>query len=224
MKAVLSDRDGTLLDFYGMYLAFMHDLYAAQAVEPPGNAYLLSYDCWQRIQSGDLQIGPVRVRDRIDEVAKRYMHLGAFYQGAAATIRVLRSRGVRVGIVSGWVATEPTRELCRREGVAAEVDCILTRDDLDPSDHPVGSTDLKGRLLGMALERLQVAATECMVVGDSPDDIAAGKALGACTVAVRTGNGRHFAETIAALGPDHIIDSVAELTTLLPATHAGHFQ
>jgi phosphoglycolate phosphatase-like HAD superfamily hydrolase len=216
MKAAIFDRDGTLLDFRRMYLEFMLDLYVRHDVAPPDDEFLLSYDCWQRILSGELRIGPVRVSDRIDDVPNFYMHMGSFYPGVTQTLKALRDRGVATAIVSGWVASEATRILCRREDVNAEFNCILTRDDLGPGDHPaIGTSEVKRVLIGRALEQLGVAACDCAVIGDSTDDIVAGKALGARTVAVRTGNGQHLAKAIRALQPDHIIDSVADLETVL---------
>jgi phosphoglycolate phosphatase-like HAD superfamily hydrolase len=54
------------------------------------------------------------------------------------------------------------------------------------------------------------------MVGDSPNDVRAGRALGAITVAV--GYGLTPTETLCRAEPDHFVDSVAELADLLLAT------
>ena len=68
--------------------------------------------------------------------------------------------------------------------------------------------------LQSALEHLQVAASQAVMVGDGPIDIMAGKALGLQTVAVLSGGGRR--EPLLASQPDLILDSVADLLFRLP--------
>ena len=57
MKAVIFDRDGTLLDFRDMYVRFMQDLHAAQALDAPDADSLLRYEVWESIMCGDLHVG-----------------------------------------------------------------------------------------------------------------------------------------------------------------------
>lgn len=51
------------------------------------------------------------------------------------------------------------------------------------------------------------------MIGDGPQDIGAGKAAGATTVAVA--GGFHSKETLAALSPDHLLDSLVDLPALV---------
>ena len=72
-------------------------------------------------------------------------------------------------------------------------------------------------LLEMALKSSGLSASECAIVGDTPEsDIAAGNALGMRTVLVLTGNSDGNSpdgscEFPDALKPDHIIESVLDL-------------
>jgi len=59
----------------------------------------------------------------------------------------------------------------------------------------------------------RVRMSECVIVGDSVVDIAAGKAAGAKTVAVLTG--LYSQEELAAAKPDFIIKDVTELLSLI---------
>jgi phosphoglycolate phosphatase len=64
-----------------------------------------------------------------------------------------------------------------------------------------------------ALAPLGVAAADAWVVGDGPQDVAAGKASGAGTVSVLGGFGRE--EALRQAGPDRCIRSLHELGDLL---------
>lgn len=55
--------------------------------------------------------------------------------------------------------------------------------------------------------------TSVWMIGDGPQDIGAGKAARATTVAVA--GGFHSKEHLGALGPDHLLDSLLELPALL---------
>lgn len=54
---------------------------------------------------------------------------------------------------------------------------------------------------------------ECVVVGDTVSDVRAGKAAGAETIAVLAGAGKY--DALLREGPDVVINSVAELVTIL---------
>ena len=69
-------------------------------------------------------------------------------------------------------------------------------------------------LLALACEEMGVTrSSEVWMVGDSPNDVRSGRALGATTVAV--GYGLTAPETLRRAEPDHYVDSVADLAALL---------
>jgi HAD superfamily hydrolase (TIGR01450 family) len=67
-----------------------------------------------------------------------------------------------------------------------------------------------------ALDRLGVAAERCLLIGDRLDtDIEMGETVGLTTVLVRTGvTGDRELET-SAVDPDHVLDSIADVATVL---------
>jgi 4-nitrophenyl phosphatase len=68
----------------------------------------------------------------------------------------------------------------------------------------------------LALEALGVDAADCLVVGDRLDtDIALGDAGGMTTALVLTGVTDRETLAAAPIQPDHVLDSLAELSTLL---------
>ena len=95
--------------------------------------------------------------------------------------------------------------------VAAAISVMVGRDP----DVVVGKPGTL--LLEMALKSSGLSASECAIVGDTPEsDIAAGNALGMRTVLVLTGNSDGNSpdgscEFPDALKPDHIIESVLDL-------------
>lgn len=216
---IIFDRDGTLLDFSNMFLNFILALHQSEKLTPPAEEFILSLEYWQEIISKDLHIGRVRVRDRIDSIPRSYMHFGELYPGVGESLKRLRQTGVQMAIVSGWVGTEATQNFIVKEGLDSCFDCVLTCDNLErakESEHlSSGYLSAKKNLLHKAIRELGSKPDKTIIVGDSPEDIEAGKSLKTRTVAVLTGNGRKRRESIEKLNPDRIISSVADLPGLL---------
>jgi phosphoglycolate phosphatase len=63
------------------------------------------------------------------------------------------------------------------------------------------------------VDHLKVAPVETIIIGDSPEDIQAGRAAGLITCAV--GYGFHPQERLLAEKPDHLIDSLKQLHELI---------
>lgn len=96
-------------------------------------------------------------------------------------------------------------------GIAAAFRRVVGGDDT-PARKP------DPRHLAAALEGLDLAPAQVAMVGDSPNDVNAGRAFGAVTVGCTYGlvsPGR-----VKAAGPDLVIDSFAELADLFPARPA----
>ena len=91
-------------------------------------------------------------------------------------------------------------------GLAPFVGAVVGPEDADaPKPSP-------GMLLA-ALERLEHAPGEAVMIGDSPSDIVAGRRAGTATVAVLWGY--RGLDLLEASGPDRVAADVAELATLL---------
>jgi phosphoglycolate phosphatase len=129
--------------------------------------------------------------------------------GAVEAIKVLRSAGVKVALLTGFART--TQE--------AIIDALGWRDAIDLAVAPGGSS--RGRpfpdLVLVSALRLGVDdVRQIAVVGDTPLDMIAGRRAGAGLVAgVLTGAGDREALRVA--GATHIIGSIGELPGLLGA-------
>ncbi|MFE1172504.1 HAD family hydrolase [Streptomyces sp. NPDC058773] len=213
---VVLDRDGTLLDFYDMFHRFILDLHRHQGVIPPPREEILGFAYWSAITTGALRIGSVRVKDRVDEVVRRYMPYGRLYPGVVPMLTALSGAGVRLALVSSWVGTEATVGLLGRHAV---LDCfgpVLTRDDLTARQGDTPDADCKTELARRALAELGHAPGDRLyVVGDTPSDVALGRRLEAVVVGVRTGNGGTLPPQGQPDGPDVLLTSAADLGTLV---------
>ncbi|MFJ1745032.1 HAD family hydrolase [Streptomyces sp. NPDC088116] len=213
---VILDRDGTLLDFYEMFHRFVLDLHEEQGATPPPREEILGFAYWSAITSGKLHIGSVRVLDRVDEVARRYMPHGKLYPGVVEMLTALSGAGVRLALVSSWVGTDPTVTLLERYEVRHCFGPVLTRDDLAARSEGASDADSKVELARRALEEIgHRPGDRLYVVGDTASDIALGRRLSAAVVGVRTGNGGSMAAQGTPEGPDVLLPSAAELDTLV---------
>lgn len=213
---VVLDRDGTLLDFYEMFHRFVLDLHEQQSATPPPREEILGFAYWSAITSGKLRIGSVRVLDRVDEVARRYMPHGKLYPGVVEMLTALSGAGVRLALVSSWVGTEPTVSLLERYEVRDCFGPVLTRDDLVARGEGASDADTKVELARRALDEVgHEPGHRLYVIGDTSSDIALGRRLGAVVVGVRTGNGGTMAAQGTPDGPDVLLSSAAELDTLV---------
>ena len=122
------------------------------------------------------------------------------FPGAKDTLKFLKNRGIKIGIVSSKMhdVVEKGLVLCELDEY---VDLIVGLDDCDehkPSPKPVLA----------ALEKLESVGEETIYVGDHPNDIEAGARAGVLTCAVTYGE---FLKEQLALNPNFIIDELKNL-------------
>ncbi|MFD5593898.1 HAD family hydrolase [Streptomyces griseorubiginosus] len=212
---VVLDRDGTLLDFYEMFHRFVLDLHAEAGAVPPPREEIVSYPYWTSITSGDLCIGTVRVRDRVDDVVRHYMPHGTLYDGTVPMLTALAAAGARLVLVSSWIGTAQTRELLRAHRVESCFGAVLTRDDLAEATQSTPDAEVKVTLARRALDMAgHQPGDRLFVVGDTSADVTLGRRLDATVVGVRTGNGRMLPSGPPG-GPDVLLPSAAALAPLV---------
>ena len=127
------------------------------------------------------------------------------YPGAEETLRKLRSKPLKLGLVTNNSRTG-TELTLRRLKLQASFDAIITRDDCEemkPAKAPIVKI----------LEKLNVAPEAAILVGDGALDIMAAKAAGVRSVAVSTGP--FPIERILNAEPDYLLGSVNDLPTLI---------
>lgn len=160
--------------------------------EPPEEDFLRAYPIFV-----DLYAAHTSARSRL-------------YPGVRAGIDWLKSAGYRLGCVTNKAARF-TLPLLRDLGVRDDFELVVSGDTL-----PVRKPD-PGPLLHAA-RHFGVAAGEALMVGDSVSDVRAARAAGFQVVCVSYGY--NHGVDVRTAQPDAVIDSLVELSGLLPAKAA----
>jgi HAD superfamily hydrolase (TIGR01509 family) len=214
VRAVFLDLDDTLINMKrASHIAF-NDALTRHGLRPVSYREMLAnWDTsWRVVVTRQAPDHP-DVDQLLAEIGKEYfetffaIHVehSTLMPGAATALQALRTMKLVTAIVSRR----------RQRVIQAELDKFHLRPYIDTV---VGREDVAQmkpapNALTLAAERLTVPIDQCLMVGDSPNDIKAGKAAGAKTAAVLTGP--YAAETIVAEQPDVILNTIADLVTVL---------
>jgi hydrogenase expression/formation protein HypE len=126
--------------------------------------------------------------------------------GAEECLLTLRNKGVLLGIITRNSFPSVRLALARFETVGlGDFSAVITREDSLPKPHPDG--------VHKACERMGLAASELMVVGDFRFDVMAGKAAGACSVLLT--NGRPSVMASGDPEPDFTVACLEEILQLV---------
>ena len=126
--------------------------------------------------------------------------------GAEECLLTLRNKGVLLGIITRNSFPSVRLALARFETVRlGDFSAVITREDSLPKPHPDG--------VHKACERMGLAASELMVVGDFRFDVIAGKAAGACAVLLT--NGRPSVMASGDPEPDFTVACLEEILPLV---------
>jgi N-acetyl-D-muramate 6-phosphate phosphatase len=203
ISAVLLDLDGTLIDTAPDLVAVLNRVLREDRRAPV--PYALARNVVSRGAVGLLRRG--YGDDLEDEVlaALRARFLDAYESAVCVYSRLfielddfissMSEEGTRWGIVTNK-PRRFTQALLRALGIEHLPDCTVSGDDLAVRKPDPGS-------LLLAAEQLGVSATECVYVGDAPNDILAGHAAWMRTVAAAYGYIRP-GESIAAWQADAV--------------------
>jgi pyrophosphatase PpaX len=177
-KAVLYDFDGTLADTTELIMrSYRHTMQAHLGHVPPDEEWLSGFGMTLETQIARFARSPVEAEAMLGSYREfqRAHHddMVAPFPDTLETVEALRRRGVRLAIVTSKHRESALRgmDLC---GIVDHFPVIVTPEDVaQPKPHPEPVLH--------ALERLGVAAGEAVFVGDSPHDMAAGRAAGTRT-------------------------------------------
>ncbi|HYW08060.1 MAG TPA: HAD-IA family hydrolase [Longimicrobium sp.] len=184
IRAVLYDFDGTLADSTELIMqCWRHTMNKHLGHCPPDEEWLSGFgrtlvDQLARFARSEAEHQAMLESYRVHQNALFDTVLKPF-PGAEATVAELARRGVRLAIVTSRLRRATLRglDIC---GLASHFDVVVTPDDVaKPKPDPESVI--------LALQRLGVAAEEALFVGDSPYDMAAGRAAGTRTAAALWG-------------------------------------
>jgi HAD superfamily hydrolase (TIGR01509 family) len=145
-----------------------------------------------------------------DDIRKAYLELEPtkviLKSGAERTLRSLKEKGVKIGIVTGRMTKGDGKWLeLRRLNIHQYIDAMVTAAEAPAKPAPDGLI-LCAKALGLSTE-------ECVYVGDSRLDMRAGKKAGLLTAGIVSGVAGK--ESLIKEGPDYILGEVSELLNYL---------
>ena len=150
-------------------------------------------------------------RDFLRHINEHYRAHPSFraVEGAAEIFAILRQRGIKVALDTGF--SRPTVDVILDRlgwGVPATMDAVVTSDEV-PRGRPAAD------LLQEAMRRCGVTdPRRCAHIGDTPSDIGEGRAAGAGWNIAIAGPS-HTREQLAVHRPTHLVAALTEVTTVL---------
>jgi pyrophosphatase PpaX len=207
---LLFDLDGTLLDSVRLILDSYHHTTEVHGLPRRTDAeWLAGLGTPLRVQFAPYADTPERMAELI--ATYREYNLGhhdaqvSAYPGVPEAIGSIRSRGVRLGLVTSKNRSGAERGL-RVIGLDTHFEVIVGADDVEhPKPHP--------EPVLQALDRMRVAAADAIYIGDSTHDMESGRAAGVRTAAVLWGPFRR--EQLVHTQPDFWLERPGELMGLL---------
>lgn len=218
IRAVLYDFDGTLADTTDLIMrCYRHTMATHLGEAPPDEEWLSGFGTpletqIRRFARSEEEHFAMLETYRVHQ-SREYGALLRPFPGAVEAVGALAGRGVALAIVTSRHRESTLRgiELC---GLVDHFPEIVTPEDVThakPHPEPV----LR------ALERLGVEPEEALFVGDSPHDMAAGRAAGARTAAALWGPFPRA--SLLAERPDFLLREPADVLELVGGTAASSF-
>ena len=219
IKAIVMDMDGTItkfnLDFMSFRRRALKEL-EKMNLRTPDMTDQLSLSVILDKLRGKVDANTFRgIRDKIygmiEEIELKAATEVTLYPGAVDTLRKLRSQSMKIGLVTnnGRKGTELTLSRYRLEGL---FDGVVTRDDCDdmkPAAEPVLRI----------LNKMNVASSEAILIGDGVMDIMAARAAGIRSVAVATGPFK--SDLLLKAEPDYLLGSINNLLILIESLNTA---
>jgi pyrophosphatase PpaX len=210
IRAILYDFDGTLADSTELIMrCFRHTMTEHLEVCPPDEQWLSGFGTPLEPQIRRFARSEVEFRSMLESYrAHQREHHDTLlrpFPGAVETVAALAERGFQLAIVTSKHRRGTLRgmELC---GLTSHFPEIVTPEDVThakPHPEPVLT----------AMRRLGVDPAETVFIGDSPHDIAAGRAAGVRTAAALWGPFPHH--VLRKSGPDHFLRAQTDVLELL---------
>lgn len=209
-RAVLFDLDGTLIDTVELILTSYRHTVQVHGLEPvPDEVWLEGLGIPLRVQFTRFTSDPDQLQALVTTYRDHnHIHhdlLVAEYPGVREGVGELHGAGMKLAVVTSKMHGGLERGL-RVAGLDGFFDVLIGADDVrNPKPHP--------EPVLMALDRLGVSASEAVFVGDSPHDMASGRAAGVRTAAATWGP--FSREVLERHAPDLWLESPLAIRDLL---------
>jgi phosphoglycolate phosphatase len=213
IKAIVFDFDGTLaflnIDF-SLMRERVFDLMRGYGIgeETIQEKYLLeiideTYEILYEKNSSDAETFYQKSHHILHELEMRAAQEGKLIPGAKATLKSLREKGIKVGII-----TRNCEDAVRK--IFPDIDIFC---DVFVSRNSVKKVKPHPDHLTYVMKSLEISGEEAVMVGDHMIDVQAGKRVGMKTIGVLTG--RTKKEEFEKAGADYILREASEVCELL---------
>ncbi len=209
LDTYLFDLDGTLIDSIELIMSsYRHTLLTHRGSAPDDDVWLAGLGTPLWVQFRRFTDDPAEIAAMVDTYREHNLRhhdeMVRPYPGVHEALEALAARGVRLAIVTSKLRAGTLRGLARC-GFEDLFELLVCADDVErhkPDPEPVLT----------ALERLAADARRSVFIGDSPHDLAAGRAAG-----VRTGAalwGPFPRRDLEPHEPDHWLAAPSAIATL----------
>lgn len=203
--AVLFDLDGTLLDSIDLLLQSMEAAFDGRTRRPTRPEWVAGIGTPLRTQlrewcDSEDEVNALVTAYRVYQ-DRHLESLTSLYPDVRTTIEWVRAQGHRTGVVTSKGRGMTDRSLAH-VGLAGLFDTIVTYEETErhkPLPDPVE----------LALTRLGIPANRALFLGDSPHDMASGRAAGVLTAAAEWGP--FSREQLAPTNPTYWLRRMADL-------------
>lgn len=210
VKLLIFDLDGTLVDSRLDVANAIRHAWEQLGRAPPPHEVIYRF-VGNGIQRSIERILGIQAPDRIEQAIQLYrlhydQHLldhTVLYPHVEETLDAFSHK--KKAIISNK-RQEPSVAILKGLGISHHFNMILGGDQVEEKK-PAPEAVLR------ALDQLEVAPREAIIIGDSPDDIQAGRAAGLFTCGVTYGF--HPKECLLAEKPDYLIDSLKQLRDVI---------
>jgi phosphoglycolate phosphatase len=218
LKGLIIDMDGTLTKFNLDYMAARRR--ALDEIEKRGlrtpemndqvSLFVLLNHLRMRLEPAEFMKLRSTLYKFFEEMEVKAAEDVVLYPGAAETLCELRSKSLKLGLVTNnsRAGTDITLE---RLSLRTIFDAVVTRDDCEEMK-PAGAPILK------ILAELSISPEAAIMVGDGVLDIQAARAAGVRCVAVTTGP--FPIERVLKAEPDYLLGSINDLPLLIEQLEA----
>lgn len=208
IKLIIFDLDGTILDTREfLYQGFEHAIktYKLPHKSRPELAHAISTTKY--LPEAYALLG---IHDNVEEIIKTHLafrsqnlHLIKAFPGVKEILRHIKSAGIKITALTNRL--KQLHESLEITGVKKYLDLLVTKSDItNPKPHPEGIEKI--------LSHFSIPKNQALIVGDTEDDIIAGKNASIKTVGVSYGFGSY---RIKKSNPDYLIDHFTELIQII---------